>query len=67
MRMPGAGSVGEPNGKGHKETFYFILIFYFLAASGLSFGIRDLSLWPTSSSLQCMGFSLVVCRFSLSS
>ena len=40
--------------------FSLIFIYLFLAASVLSCGTRDLSLWHTGSSLWCTGFSLVV-------
>ena len=47
------------------QSFLFFNIYsfiYFLAESGLSCGMRDLSLWRTGSSLQCVSFSLVVAR-----
>ena len=48
--------------------YYYLLLFIylFLTALGLSCGTRDLLLRCVGSSLQCMGFSLVVaCGFSL--
>ena len=51
-----------------KIYLLFIYFVYFLAASGLSCGTRDLSLQCSGSSLWCTGFSLVVAYgFSLSS
>ena len=41
---------------------FFKIFIYFLAASGLSCGTRDLSLRRVGSWLQCVGFSLVVAR-----
>ena len=44
------------------KTYYLFMYLFtlFLAASGLSCGMRDLSLWRTGSSLWCAGFTLVV-------
>ena len=40
----------------------YLFIYLFMAVSGLSCGTRDLSLQHGTSSLQCVGFSLVVAR-----
>ena len=46
----------------HYNNIFIYSFIYFLAASGLSCGMWDLSLQCVGSSLQHMGFSLVVAR-----